>query len=78
MAKTKVGKWLDAKDAAIQGLKRQLAQQQEEKRKNEEQILELEEYVRTQEDYFANQMVEVELKSTVVQEAHEDKSDNGN
>ena len=25
-----------------------------------------------QEDYFADQMVEAELKSTVVQEAHED------
>ena len=45
MAKTEVGKWLDAKDAAIQKLKRLLAQQQEEKRQNEEQILELEEYV---------------------------------
>ena len=53
LAKTEIAKWLDAKDAAIQQLKRQLAQQlkrqltqqQEEKRQQEEQILELEEYV---------------------------------
>ena len=51
---------------------RQLAQWQEEKRQQEEQILELEEYVHIQDDYFSNQMAEAELKTTVTEEAHEE------
>ena len=36
LAKTEIAKWLDAKDEAIQQLKWQLAQQQEEKKQQEE------------------------------------------
>ena len=49
LAKTKVGKWLDAKDDLIQQLHRKLAQQQEATRQNVEQVEELEEYVKIQE-----------------------------
>ena len=49
---------MDAKDNAIQWLKRELAEQHEENWQQAEQILELEEYVHIQEDYFATQLAE--------------------
>ena len=38
-------KWLDAKDDAIQLLKRRLAQQRDETKHQEEKVQELEEYI---------------------------------
>ena len=60
------------KDRTIQRPKQQLAQQQEEKRQWEEQILELEEYVHIQEDYNSEKMAEAELKTIAAQKAHEE------
>mgnify|MGYP006957855544 CR=1 FL=1 len=53
LAKTEIGKWLDAKDELIQQLRRKLAQQQEATCQNVEQVEELEEYVNVQTEYFA-------------------------
>ena len=39
---------------------------------NEEKILELEEYVHIQEDYFVDQMAKAELKTKAAQEAYDD------
>ena len=60
-------KWLDAKDDAIQLLKRRLAQQRDETKHQEEKVQELEEYIWIQEDYFMEQMSETELQTTSTQ-----------
>ena len=64
---------MEAKDNGIQQLKQQLAQQQEENRQRAEQILEIEEYVRIQEDYFVNPMAEAELQTNATQEVHKEE-----
>ena len=51
LAKTEISKWLDAKDEAIQRLKRRLVQQQDETKQHEEKEQEVEEYIRIQEEY---------------------------
>ena len=71
MAKIDLGKWMDAKDRVIQQLKKKLAQQQDVVAQQVEQMQELEEYIRIQEDYFADQMSESILQETVVQEEHQ-------
>ena len=64
MAKIDLGKWMEAKDHAIQQLKRKLAQQ-DVVTQQVEQMQELEEYIRIQEDYFAGRMFESILQETV-------------
>ena len=68
LAKTEIGKWLDAKDELIQQLRRKLAQQQEAMCQNVEQVEELEEYVNVQIEYFAEEMVG---KDTLLNEINE-------
>ena len=70
LAKTEVGKWLDAKDNLIQRLRRQLAQQQETMQQHAEQVEELEEYVKSQEEYCVEQLVEKETLLTQLNEKY--------
>ena len=71
LAKTEISKWLDAKDEAIQWLKRRLVQQQDETKQHEAKVQELEEYIRVQEDYFAERVTEAETKTADIRDAHE-------
>ena len=70
LARNDLSKWIEAKDHAIQQLKRKLAQQQDVAVQQTEQMQELEDYIRIQEDYFAERMSESILESTVAQEEH--------
>ena len=73
LAKTEINKWLDANDDAIQQLKRQLAQQQDEVRQQLEQTQELKEYICIHEDYFVEQMAKAELQKFVMQTEHDEE-----
>ena len=64
-ARTHSSKWMAAKDHAIQQLKRKLAQEQDVVTQQVDQMQELEEYIRIQEDYFAGRMFESILQETV-------------
>ena len=61
MAQTEFGNQLTEKDNIITGFRRQSAHQQDEIRQAAEQIEELEEYVKIQESYFAEQLVTKEM-----------------
>ena len=70
LARNDLGKWMEAKDHAIQQWKRKLAQQQDVAIQQIEQMQELEDYIRIQEDYFAERMSESILQATIAQEKH--------
>ena len=54
-----------------QQLERKLAQQQDETKQHEEKVQEFEEYIRIQDDYFEEQISEIELHTADIREAHE-------
>ena len=70
LARNDLGKWMEAKDHAIQQWKRKLAQQQDVAIQQIEQMQELEDYIRIQEDYFAERMSESILHAIVAQKEH--------
>ena len=65
-----VDKMLEEKDGLILRLRQQLAKQQEATRQNAEQVEELEEYVKIQETYFAEQIVVKDILLTELNEKH--------
>ena len=67
---TEFGNQLREKDNIITGLRRQSAHQQDEVRQAAEQIDELEEYVKIQESYFADQLVAKEMQLSELTEKH--------
>ena len=62
---------MEAKDHDIQQLKRKLEQHQDVATQQEEQMQELEEYIRIQEEYFADRISESTLQTAVAQEEHQ-------
>ena len=53
---------MDAKDDAIQDLKQEIEQQTEDTKQEKEKVEELEEYVRIQEEHYADQLSKLVLK----------------
>ena len=70
LAQTKFGNQLTEKEDMIRRLRRQSVHQQDEVRHGAEQIEELEEYVKIQESYFADQLVTKEMQLTELTEKH--------
>ena len=69
-AQTEFGNQLTEKEDMIRRLRRQSAHQQDEVRQAAEQIEELQEYVKIQESYFADQLVTKEMQLTELTEKH--------
>ena len=71
MAKIDLGKWMEAKDHAIQPLKTKLAEQYDVVAQRVQQMQELEQYIRIQEEYFSDRISKSILQTTLAHEEHQ-------
>mgnify|MGYP000394388126 CR=1 FL=1 len=62
---------MDAKDDAIQDLKQEIEQQTEDTKQEKEKVEELEEYVRIQEEHYAQNMAKLVLENSEMHTEHE-------
>ena len=75
MARIHLGKWMEEKDHTIQPLKRKFAQQQDVVTQQVEKMQKLEEYIRIQEEYFADRISESTLQTTVAHKEHQKENE---